>query len=141
MSEVQKRRWPRALSQAVWEGDRAVFERFPRDVPLIVCSGQEDPLVPPGYTERWLERRREVEGEGKGNREEMTRVWVQGNTGHSCTKEMVGLIAGWIAEVFGAERGEADVSGGGGNGSSSKKAEEEAEGGIGMVVGRSEARL
>lgn len=98
MSKEQKRRWPRALSELVREGDRKVYEEFPADTPLFVCNGKEDPLVPTSYTAAWLEKRREdmmtPEEEGKAN------FFVQDNTGHSCTKEMVAMIAAWMGNMF-----------------------------------------
>jgi len=98
MTKEQKRRWPRALAEIVQSGDKTVFESFPMDVPLLVCNGKQDPLVPTYFTEKWLDKRREkLLGKAEeGNVE----FFVQDNTGHSCTKEMVRMIADWIGNVF-----------------------------------------
>lgn len=98
MTKEQRRRWPRALAEIMQKGDRTVYEQFPADVPLLLCNGKQDPLVPTYFTEKWLQKRREslftpVED---GNVE----LFVQDNTGHSCTKEMVAMIADWIESMF-----------------------------------------
>ena len=98
MTKEQKRRWPKALAQIVQNGDRTVFESFPVDIPLLVCNGKQDPLVPTYFTEKWLGKRQEkvlVKGE-----ETNVEFFVQENTGHSCTKEMVTMIADWIGNMF-----------------------------------------
>jgi len=98
MTKEQKRRWPKALAQIVQNGDRTVFESFPVDIPLLVCNGKQDPLVPTYFTEKWLDKRQEkvlVKGE-----ETNVEFFVQENTGHSCTKEMVTMIADWIGNMF-----------------------------------------
>ncbi|KUJ13909.1 uncharacterized protein LY89DRAFT_708985 [Mollisia scopiformis] len=98
MNKEQKRRWPRALAELIREGDRKVYEEFPTDVPMLICGGKQDPLVPTLHTAAWLEKRREhvlVPGE-----ERNVEVFVQENTGHSCTKEMVVGIAVWIGTLF-----------------------------------------
>ncbi|OQV07349.1 hypothetical protein CLAIMM_11799 [Cladophialophora immunda] len=97
MTAEQKRRWPRALAGLVREGDRVVAEEFPTDVPVLLCNGAVDPLVPPQYTVAWVDRVREVERKNESGR---VRFFVQENTGHSCTKEMVALIASWLGDVF-----------------------------------------
>jgi hypothetical protein len=98
MTKEQRRRWPRALANIIQQGDNSIYEGFPRDVPLLVCNGIQDPLVPTYFTEKWLERRRvnEVSKGKDGNVE----FFVQDNTGHSCTKEMVTMIADWIGNIF-----------------------------------------
>ena len=98
MTKEQKRRWPRALAEIVQKDDRTVFECFPMDVPSLVCNGKQDPLVPTYFTEKWLDKRREkmlVASE-----ERNIEFFVQENTGHSCTKEMVAMIAGWVGNIF-----------------------------------------
>jgi hypothetical protein len=94
MTKEQKRRWPRVLSQIVQESDEAVYEGFPWDVPMLVCNGKQDPLVPTFFTEMWLKKRREK------REQQGLEFFVQENTGHSCTKEMVALIADWIGNMF-----------------------------------------
>ncbi|CZR58720.1 uncharacterized protein PAC_08612 [Phialocephala subalpina] len=96
MNKSQRRRWPRALSDSIREGDRKVYEEFPTDLPMLICNGKQDPLVPTFHTADWLEKRRQnglIE-------EDMVKFFVQDNTGHSCTKEMVAMIAGWIGKMF-----------------------------------------
>jgi pimeloyl-ACP methyl ester carboxylesterase len=96
MTEEQRRRWPRALAESVMEGDRkASAEEFPEGVPVLLCNGVEDRLVPARYTARWVERRL-INNSGKDD----VAYFVQKNTGHSCTKEMVAMIATWIGELF-----------------------------------------
>lgn len=98
MNKDQRRRWPRALAELVREGDRKVYEEFPRDAPILICNGKQDPLVPTFHTASWLEKIRE-NILAPGEKERM-KFFVQDNTGHSCTKEMVGMIAAWIGNIF-----------------------------------------
>ena len=91
MTEQQRRRYPQALADVVRNQDEVVFNSFPSSTPTFVCCGALDPLVPPKHSLAWLKRREEV---GRGLRQ--ARVFVQDNTAHSCTKEMVGLISEWI---------------------------------------------
>jgi hypothetical protein len=98
MTKKQRRLWPRALARLVQEGDNIVYESFPVDVPTLICNGNQDQLVPTFFTEKWLEKRCEkqlVPGENKN-----VKLFVQENTGHSCTKEMVALISDWIGGIF-----------------------------------------
>ncbi len=95
MNDQQRRRWPPALAKLVSESDRKVREEFPPEVPMLICCGKQDPLVPAFYTAEWLKKRRE-EGRSLGNET----FFVQENTGHSCTKEMVAMIAGWLGKMF-----------------------------------------
>jgi pimeloyl-ACP methyl ester carboxylesterase len=97
MNDEQRRRWPQALAELISEGDRKVFEDFPADVPVLLCSGKQDPLVPAYYTASWLEKKRRKLAPGE---EDNTKFFVQDNTGHSCTKEMVAMIASWIGNMF-----------------------------------------
>jgi pimeloyl-ACP methyl ester carboxylesterase len=98
MNKEQRRRWPRALAGLVMEVDRKVYEEFPADAPLLICNGKQDSLVPTFHTASWLEKRREnILAPGE---EEKVKFFVQDNTGHSCTKEMVGMIAAWIGHMF-----------------------------------------
>jgi pimeloyl-ACP methyl ester carboxylesterase len=98
MNKEQRRRWPRALAELVREGDRKVYEEFPGDAPLLICNGKQDPLVPTFHTALWLEKRCEnILAPGE---EKKVKFFVQDNTGHSCTKEMVGMIAAWIGNMF-----------------------------------------
>jgi pimeloyl-ACP methyl ester carboxylesterase len=90
MNETQKKRWPRRLHEIVSEGDRLVEESFP-DLPLLLMGGREDPLVPVKFTEPWVEERK---------RNDKIEFFVQNNTGHSCTKEMVWKMAEWLVNLF-----------------------------------------
>lgn len=98
MTETQRRRWPRALHELVVQDDKKLADGFPTDVPVLLCNGALDPLVPPQYTSAWIERRRQKLAKDVVN--ENMRLFVQENTGHSCTKEMVALIAEWLRELF-----------------------------------------
>ena len=97
MDKEQRRRWPQALAELIREGDRKVYEEFPADVPLLICNGKQDPLVPAFYTTSWLEKRRV---NGLSLEERNVEFFVQDNTGHSCTKEMVAMIAAWLGNIF-----------------------------------------
>ncbi|KAF8852582.1 hypothetical protein BDZ45DRAFT_599741 [Acephala macrosclerotiorum] len=99
MNKEQRRRWPGALSRSIREGDRIVYEEFPTDVPMLICNGKQDSLVPTFHTADWLAKRRE---NGIMD-EELVRFFVQDNTGHSCTKEMVAMISRWIGTIFESE--------------------------------------
>ncbi|KAJ9605301.1 hypothetical protein H2200_009958 [Cladophialophora chaetospira] len=94
MTEEQKRRWPRVLDEMVKRSDKAVAAEFPRDVPVLLCNGVVDPLVPAKYTVAWVDRRKQVD------KHDRVHLFIQDNTGHSCTKEMVGLLALWLGDVF-----------------------------------------
>lgn len=96
MTEQQKRRWPRALADLAREADRKVEDEFP-DVPMMLCNGQYDTLVPARYIASWVERRRKRQGNA-GVKD--TELFVQENTGHSCTKEMVAKIADWLGDMY-----------------------------------------
>ena len=99
MNKQQRRRWPRALAELVREGDRKVYEEFPPHVPLLMCNGVHDRLVPARYTSSWLETRSLQNGDlalGKNN----AKLFIQENTGHSCTKEMVSMIAEWLGDMY-----------------------------------------
>ncbi|KAJ6789458.1 hypothetical protein PWT90_00259 [Aphanocladium album] len=91
MTEVQKSRWPHPLANLVRQGDLDIENNFP-DLPVILCNGKYDKLVPARHTEAWLDSRRR-----SGLASDME-LFTQDNTGHSCTKEMVAKIADWIGE-------------------------------------------
>jgi len=98
MNKVQRRRWPKALAEVVREGDRKVYEEFPDDVPVLICNGKYDALVPAFYTASWLEKRR---ARSHAHRKDgNVQFFVQENTGHSCTKEMVAMIASWLGALY-----------------------------------------
>jgi hypothetical protein len=99
MNKQQRRRWPQALAELVREGDRKIYEEFPAHLPLLLCNGVHDSLVPARYTASWLEGRAPLTGDvalGGNN----TTLFVQENTGHSCTKEMVYMIADWLGDLY-----------------------------------------
>ncbi|KAJ5669037.1 hypothetical protein N7462_010107 [Penicillium macrosclerotiorum] len=93
-SEKQQSRWPQALSEIVDRDDREVANYFPNNVPLLLCNGAYDRLVPAKYTAEWIEERR-----SKGCEQDIT-FYVQENTGHSCTKEMVAMMAVWLRDIL-----------------------------------------
>lgn len=98
MTQEQKRRYPRALAESIQAGDRKVFREFTTDTPVLICNGKLDPLVPTFYTAEWLKKRWDAGSiDGGGDRVDF---FVQDNTGHSCTKEMVRMIAGWLGVLF-----------------------------------------
>ena len=91
MTEQQKARWPRPLFDVVREADAKISNGLP-ELPMLLCNGKYDTLVPAGYTESWVERQKQRAA---------TRLYVQDNTGHSCTLEMVAMIADWLGELYG----------------------------------------
>lgn len=91
MTEQQKSRWPRPLATLVRQADLEIGNSFP-DVPMMLCNGKYDRLVPAAHTAYWLERRRQRGALGD------TELFIQDNTGHSCTTEMVTKIANWIRD-------------------------------------------
>lgn len=99
MDETQKRRWPKALAEFVQKQDRWADRHFP-DVPLLLCAGEDDTLVPPRYTCAWWDR----QVARRGGQADSQSMFIQKNTGHSCTKEMVAMIADWLVHLN-AKRG------------------------------------
>ena len=99
MNEKQRRRWPRDLAELVREGDRMAYEEFPVHVPLLMCNGVHDQLVPARYTSSWLERTSRLNGV-LPQAKKSAKLFVQENTGHSCTKEMVEMVAEWLGEMY-----------------------------------------
>jgi hypothetical protein len=95
LTETQRQRWPRAVSELFAGFDRETDEEFPRDVPTYILNGKLDTVVPDRFTAPWVARRRE---EGYANIE----YFVQANDGHACTDLMVGKIARWLARSYAA---------------------------------------
>lgn len=89
MTEEQRKKWPHVLSQLVADQDAAIDEHFP-DIPLLLMGGKQDPLVPVRFTEPWVKKHAERDVE----------FFVQDNTGHSCTKEMVAKMAEWLGNLY-----------------------------------------
>lgn len=100
MNEKQRRRWPRALAELIREDDKRILEEFPANVPLFMCNGKYDKLVPSRYTSSWLERRAAILNGDTPLEESKARLFVQENTGHSCTKEMVAMLADWLGDLY-----------------------------------------
>lgn len=96
MDLTQQRKWPRSLAEIVDREDRQVTNDFPTDVPLLLCNGVHDKLVPAKYTRAWVEERKQTPD---GTKQDI-RLFIQENTGHSCTKEMVAMMAGWLGEIL-----------------------------------------
>jgi len=92
LNEKQKGRWSKTLHELVSAQDRLIEEEFP-NVPLLLMGGKEDPLVPVKHTEPWVEKRKDNKN---------IELFVQDNTGHSCTKEMVAKIAVWLSDLLAA---------------------------------------
>ncbi|KAJ5536512.1 hypothetical protein N7513_009698 [Penicillium frequentans] len=95
MNSTQQKRWPRALAEIVNQDDQQVTDEFPDDVPLLLCNGKYDKLVPAKYTAAWVEERQKR----SGGKQDIT-FFVQDNTGHSCTKEMVAMTAEWLRDIL-----------------------------------------
>ncbi|PTB63642.1 hypothetical protein BBK36DRAFT_1171118 [Trichoderma citrinoviride] len=100
MDEQQRLRWPRALAELVRQDDKRVFEDFPSELPLFLCHGECDRLVPARYTTSWLQRRSAILKRNVMSENGKTRVFIQENTGHSCTKEMVAMLADWLGGLY-----------------------------------------
>ena len=101
MDAQQRRRWPRAVAELVSEGDRKVYEEYPAHVPVLICHGKQDELVPALFTASWVEKTLARKTRGMPPREEgLVEFFTQENTGHSCTKEMVARIAVWLGNLF-----------------------------------------
>ncbi|KAJ5108665.1 hypothetical protein N7456_005340 [Penicillium angulare] len=96
MNPKQQRRWPEPLAKIVHQDDRKVSNDFPTDVPLFLCNGLHDKLVPAKYTNTWVEARRQSP---EGSKQDIT-FFVQENTGHSCTKEMIAMMAVWLRDIL-----------------------------------------
>lgn len=95
LNETQRKQWPKALSQVLAELDEITDTQYPWNLPTYILNGKLDPLVPNKFTEPWLTKRR---AEGYENIE----YFVQENTGHTCTKEMVHNVAQWLVRLFAA---------------------------------------
>ncbi|KAL7943658.1 Alpha/Beta hydrolase protein [Trichoderma barbatum] len=100
MNESQRRRWPRALAEFVREGDKKIYQEFPSHVPLLMCNGEYDKLVPSRYTTSWLERRNTMLNGSMASENKNATLFIQENTGHSCTKEMVTMLADWLVDLY-----------------------------------------
>lgn len=100
MTLQQRRRWPRALANLVRDTDRKVEKGVPLDMPILMCNGEYDKLVPARYTKTWLNRREASLPEDHSKRSSRTNLFVQENTGHSCTKEMVAMVAEWLGNMY-----------------------------------------
>lgn len=100
MNEQQRRRWPRALAELTSKDDKRILEEFPTDIPVFLCNGEYDKLVPSRYTSAWLERRKAILSGDLASEESNVRLFVQENTGHSCTKEMVAMLADWLGSLY-----------------------------------------
>lgn len=98
MTPQQRRMWPRTLDKLVRDGDRVVTESFPTDVPILLCNGKYDKLVRAKHTEEWVAKRKHSKN---------IKLLVQDNTGHSCTKEMVAMLAVWLSDMFRVQDGSA----------------------------------
>ncbi|KAJ5708968.1 hypothetical protein N7493_010302 [Penicillium malachiteum] len=98
MSPTQRGRWPRPLAEMVHCDDRKVANEFPENVPLLLCNGVHDKLVPAKYTAAWVHARRKKQGLTRSKQD--IRFFVQENTGHSCTKEMVAMMAVWLRDIL-----------------------------------------
>lgn len=99
MNDQQRRRWPQALADIVRDGDKKIYDEFPTTSPLLICNGVHDKLVPTRYTSSWLDKRCLSNGKSSSGKENV-RFFVQENTGHSCTKEMVEMIAEWLGDIY-----------------------------------------
>lgn len=95
LTESQRKRWPRALSQHIAEMDEVTAKWFPQNIPTCIMDGKLDPLVPDRFTEAWVKKQHAL---GYENIE----YFVQENTGHTCTKEMVDNASRWLIQLLAA---------------------------------------
>lgn len=98
MNPQQRRMWPHTLDKLIRDRDQVVTKSFPTDVPILLCNGKYDKLVPAKYTEEWVAKRKHSKN---------IKLFVQDNTGHSCTKEMVAMLAVWLSDMFSLQDGSA----------------------------------
>lgn len=95
MTEEQRQRWPQSLSELVSRLDRETNVNFPKNIPILIQNGKEDPLVPDRFTAPWVQKRK---AEGYTNVE----YFAQENTGHACTKGMVANMSNFLVKLFAA---------------------------------------
>ena len=101
MNETQKKRWPRKLHEIVCERDRVIFEEEFPCMPLLLMGGKEDRLVPAKFTEDWFYGSDSI---GVRCDKAEFELFVQDNTGHTCTKEMVWKLAELLIELYGPKK-------------------------------------
>lgn len=94
LTEEQQQRWPKALAELTTSLDRVTEQSYPRDIPTYILNGKLDPLVPDKFTAQWVKHRREVE------RYDNIEYFVQENTGHACTNQMVDNVSQWLVGLL-----------------------------------------
>ncbi|KAL3706944.1 hypothetical protein TMatcc_007957, partial [Talaromyces marneffei ATCC 18224] len=94
LTDQQRQRWPRALAELAASLDRVTEQSYPRDIPTYILNGKLDPLVPDKFTAQWVKQRREVD------KYDNIEYFVQENTGHTCTNQMVDNVSRWLAGLL-----------------------------------------
>jgi pimeloyl-ACP methyl ester carboxylesterase len=84
--EAQKY-WPESLHELALSLDSLNVED---GIKVFILNGENDPSIPPKYSEQFYER-------NKGNKD--IKLFVQPNTVHSCTPEMLDRIGQWLLET------------------------------------------
>lgn len=95
LTEEQRRRWPRAIAELTTSLDRVVEQSYPNEIPTFILNGKLDPLVPDRFTAQWV-KQRGIE------RYDNIKYFVQENTGHTCTNEMVENVSQWLVQLLSA---------------------------------------
>ena len=98
LTEEQRQRWPRALAELTTSLDRVVEQSYPRDIPTFILNGKLDPVVPDKFTAQWVKQR----GIERYNN---IKYFVQENTGHTCTNQMVENVSQWLVGLLRAGNG------------------------------------
>lgn len=93
LTEEQRQRWPRALAELTTSLDRVVEQSYPRDLPTFILNGKLDPMVPDKFTAQWV-KQRGIE------RYDNIKYFVQENTGHTCTNQMVDHVSQWLVGLL-----------------------------------------
>jgi pimeloyl-ACP methyl ester carboxylesterase len=84
-----------ALPTSLWETVSKVDCQLETDfrIRTFILCGRDDPLVPAAFNERWLTQRNR-------DRHEQIKIFIQPNTGHTLTPEMVDLAGTWLIELL-----------------------------------------
>lgn len=93
LTDEQRQRWPRAVAELTTSLDQVVEQSYPNDIPTFILNGKLDPLVPDKFTAQWV-KQRSIE------RYDNIEYFVQENTGHTCTNEMVDNVSKWLVKLL-----------------------------------------
>lgn len=88
LTAEQRAKWPAALFNSVERDDSVIRAACPQ-LPMLLCTGKRDTLVPSFHTANWL----------SANKRDNVDLFVQPDAGHICTNEMVSLMADWLCKL------------------------------------------